>query len=71
MIAGYMGTSSRFDDAILKFAVDYAAQTRRDWEALVHARRHARPTAQAKTPTKKSSTPTSKPGKAAKRRTAR
>jgi uncharacterized protein (DUF2252 family) len=31
-IAAYLGTSSRFDDAILSFAHDYADQTERYWE---------------------------------------
>jgi uncharacterized protein (DUF2252 family) len=39
MLAGYIGTSARFDDAIARFATDYADQTARDWEALLHARR--------------------------------
>jgi uncharacterized protein (DUF2252 family) len=43
-IAGYVGTSTRFDQAIVRFAADYADQTERDWEALVRSRRHARPT---------------------------
>jgi uncharacterized protein (DUF2252 family) len=41
MIAGYIGTSARFDAAIAHFAVEYAAQTERDWQALVRSRRHA------------------------------
>ena len=45
MIAGYIGASTRFDDAITRFASDYADQTARDWEALVHARRQAQPAA--------------------------
>jgi len=40
-IAGYIGTSERFDEAIVKFAADYASQTERDWEVLLHTRRHA------------------------------
>jgi uncharacterized protein (DUF2252 family) len=39
MIAGYVGTADRFDAAIARFAVEYADQTERDWEALVHSRR--------------------------------
>jgi uncharacterized protein (DUF2252 family) len=42
MIAGYMGASARFDEAIAHFATDYADQTERDWEELVRSRRHAR-----------------------------
>ena len=37
MIAAYLGSSESFDDAITKFAVDYAGQTERDYEALVRA----------------------------------
>jgi hypothetical protein len=48
MIAGYMGTSARFDEAIAHFAADYADQTERDWEALVRSRRGGKPTAAAK-----------------------
>jgi uncharacterized protein (DUF2252 family) len=40
-IAGYIGTSTRFDDAIARFAASYADQTERDWEALIRSRRHA------------------------------
>jgi hypothetical protein len=40
-LAGYIGTSTRFDQAIVKFAVAYADQTERDWEALVRSRRHS------------------------------
>jgi uncharacterized protein (DUF2252 family) len=39
-IAGYIGTSNPFDEAIVRFAVEYADQTDRDWEALVHSRKH-------------------------------
>ena len=34
-LAGYLGTSSRFDDAIVQFAEAYADQTERDWKELV------------------------------------
>ena len=37
-IAGYIGASTRFDDAIAKFALAYADQTERDWRALSFAR---------------------------------
>ena len=37
MIAGYIGTSERFDEAIVTFADAYAKQTIRDWQALVNA----------------------------------
>src|ERR1700691_2758277 len=36
-IAGYLGTSAAFDDAIVKFARAYADQTERDYEALLKA----------------------------------
>jgi len=38
-IAGYLGTSARFDQAIAAFATEYADQTERDWQALVRSRR--------------------------------
>ena len=38
MLAGYIGRSTRFDDAIAKFASAYADQTERDWQALMHSR---------------------------------
>jgi uncharacterized protein (DUF2252 family) len=41
-IAGYIGTSARFDEAIAQFAADYASQTERDWEALTRSRRQTR-----------------------------
>jgi uncharacterized protein (DUF2252 family) len=44
MLAGYIGTSARFDDAIAKFADDYANQTERDWKALLRSRGGKRPT---------------------------
>ncbi|HEX7159463.1 MAG TPA: DUF2252 domain-containing protein, partial [Edaphobacter sp.] len=34
-IAGYLGNSTRFDDALVKFAEVYANQTDADWKALV------------------------------------
>jgi uncharacterized protein (DUF2252 family) len=37
MIAGYLGGNEAFDDAIVKFAADYADQTERDYEALLRA----------------------------------
>jgi len=46
MIAGYIGTSERFDEAIAKFAADYANQTDRDWQALIRSRRNTRPSTQ-------------------------
>jgi uncharacterized protein (DUF2252 family) len=37
MIAGYLGSSDAFDDAIVKFADRYADQTERDYDALLKA----------------------------------
>src|SRR5262245_43972385 len=37
MIAGYMGSNSTFDDAIAKFAADYADQTESDHAVLIKA----------------------------------
>jgi uncharacterized protein (DUF2252 family) len=39
MIAGYLGASARFDDAIVAFADSYADQTERDWRQLADSRR--------------------------------
>jgi uncharacterized protein (DUF2252 family) len=50
MLAGYLGTSSRFDDAVVGFAVAYANQTEKDWEELV---RWLKPTAKKKVASKK------------------
>lgn len=36
-ISGYLGNSSRFDDAVLNFAVAYADQNERDYQALLEA----------------------------------
>jgi rubrerythrin len=41
-IAGYLGKSDAFDEAIEKFAVGYADQTERDYEALLKAIRAGR-----------------------------
>ncbi len=35
MIAGYLGTSARFDEAVCVFAETYANQTELDWKELV------------------------------------
>ena len=35
MLGGYLGKSSRFDEAVVKFAEAYADQTERDWRELV------------------------------------
>jgi uncharacterized protein (DUF2252 family) len=37
-LAGYIGTSDRFTDAIVDFAVDYANQTEVDYHAFLHSR---------------------------------
>ncbi len=55
-IAGYIGASARFDSAIARFAADYATQTERDWQALLHSRRHAAPSSAKKPATIKSTT---------------
>lgn len=35
VLAGYIGASSRFDDAVLRFAKAYTEQTVRDWKTLL------------------------------------
>ena len=45
MLAGYIGTSPRFDEAVAHFAADYADQTEKDWQTLLHSRHHATPAA--------------------------
>jgi uncharacterized protein (DUF2252 family) len=52
LIAGYIGTSARFDSAIANFAAAYATQSERDWQTLLHFRR----------PTKSAVKLSSKPG---------
>jgi len=42
MIAGYMGASQAFDDAISEFAVEYADQNQKDYRAFVKAVRSGR-----------------------------
>jgi len=42
MIAGYLGASETFDDAMAEFAVEYADQTHRDHRAFVKAVRQGR-----------------------------
>jgi uncharacterized protein (DUF2252 family) len=42
MIAGYLGSSDAFDDAIVKFANDYADQSDRDYDVLLKAVRSGR-----------------------------
>jgi uncharacterized protein (DUF2252 family) len=41
-IAGYMGSSSTFDDAVTEFAVEYADQNERDYRAFIQAVREGR-----------------------------
>jgi uncharacterized protein (DUF2252 family) len=48
-IAGYIGTSNPFDEAIVKFAIEYADQTDRDWKDLVHSRHGKKATTKAAT----------------------
>jgi uncharacterized protein (DUF2252 family) len=40
MLAGYIGRSTRFDDAIAHFASAYADQTEHDWQSLIRSRRN-------------------------------
>jgi uncharacterized protein (DUF2252 family) len=49
MLAGYIGNSERFDEAVSQFAETYADQTEKDWEQLVNSLK----TAPAKSPAKK------------------
>lgn len=42
LIAGYMGSSAVFDDAICEFAVEYSDQNQRDYRAFVKAIREGR-----------------------------
>ncbi len=37
MVSGYLGTSTRFDDAVGAFAETYADQTEVDWKQLVQS----------------------------------
>jgi hypothetical protein len=37
VLAGYLGTSARFDDAVVGCAITYANQTETDWEELVRS----------------------------------
>jgi hypothetical protein len=52
-IAGYMGRSEAFDDALASFAMAYAAQTAKDWAALKKAKGGAK----AEAPPKKAAKP--------------
>jgi uncharacterized protein (DUF2252 family) len=42
VLAGYLGSGSRFDDAVGQFAVSYADQTERDYEAFSKAAKSGR-----------------------------
>src|SRR5215468_5724450 len=42
MISGYLGSNSRFDKAVAKFALAYADQNERDYQALLKAIREGR-----------------------------
>jgi uncharacterized protein (DUF2252 family) len=37
MLAGYLGNSTRFDDAVVAFAMTYADQTEKDWRELAQS----------------------------------
>jgi uncharacterized protein (DUF2252 family) len=50
LIAGYLGRSDKFDVALVKFAVQYADQADRDYEALLKAVRSGRVKAHSKSP---------------------
>ena len=42
LIAGYLGKGDEFDEALAEFAISYAQQNERDFEALVQAARKSR-----------------------------
>jgi hypothetical protein len=42
MISGYLGSNSRFDKAVAKFALTYAEQNERDYKTLLKAIREGR-----------------------------
>ena len=42
LIAGYVGNSTTFDEAIGEFAIDYSAQTDRDHDSMAEAVRNGR-----------------------------
>ncbi len=45
MIAGYIGNSERFDEAVTEFAETYADQTEKDWQQLVKSVKKTAPPA--------------------------
>ena len=49
MLAGYIGTSERFDEAITQFAETYADQTEKDWEELLKHLKKSAPKAVSQT----------------------
>jgi uncharacterized protein (DUF2252 family) len=53
MLAGYIGTSERFDTAVTEFAESYADQTEKDWEQLVKSLKKTAPAGAAKSAQKK------------------
>jgi hypothetical protein len=48
VISGYLGNSTRFDKALIRFASAYAAQTASDWKKLCAARRSSPRKSQSK-----------------------
>ena len=42
MIAGYLGKSEAMDEAVARFAMAYAEQTERDYDALAKAAKEKR-----------------------------
>jgi hypothetical protein len=42
MLSGYMGKSEKLDDAMVRFAFDYAIQNEKDYNALVAAAKSKR-----------------------------
>jgi uncharacterized protein (DUF2252 family) len=65
ILAGYIGSSERFDDAITKFAAAYANQTEKDWKQFVRA---LKPSASPQSDSKPSSKPQAKPKPAARKK---
>jgi len=53
MLAGYIGTSERFDEAVTEFAETYADQTEKDWEELVKSLKKTAPAPTSKSAKKK------------------
>jgi uncharacterized protein (DUF2252 family) len=69
-IAGYLGTSNRFDQAIAQFAAGYADQTERDWQALLHSRRDQPSAKQSSKPVAKPAAKSPKPAAPARKKPA-